>query len=177
VLFAFLCEALAITSFFGVAAIAGFALFPRVMTNLLWSAQVLSWGLGLIAALSLGMVALHALWGEFLERGAQASGLSLDRRRGLQFGLYACGWDFLTSPFGMVGSGQRRGADFLAPVLAATRVPRRAMNHYLVDCRRATERQRKRALRHMTVLFLFSTIPIFLLALGLGVTLVLRALL
>lgn len=52
-------------------------------------------------ALVLTMVGLHAIHGAALDAAARRLG---GRRtgRGLRFGLYACGWDLITLPFGLL---------------------------------------------------------------------------
>ena len=47
------------------------------------------------------MVVLHALHGVLVDRAARKVG-SRKRGRGLRFGLYACGWDLVTLPFGLL---------------------------------------------------------------------------
>jgi hypothetical protein len=52
-------------------------------------------------ALALLMVVLHALHGLMIDRAARRHG-SRKRGRGLRFGLYACGWDLVTLPLGLI---------------------------------------------------------------------------
>jgi len=47
------------------------------------------------------MIVLHALHGVLVDRAARKVG-SRKRGRGLRFGLYACGWDLVTLPFGLL---------------------------------------------------------------------------
>lgn len=173
--FALLCESLAISSFFLVAAVVSGLILPQVTARILFSPEVLQGSVLVIGGLAVAMVLLHLLWGEFLERGVRSAGLALDRPRGLRFGLYACGWDFLTSPIGLFGATRARGRHFLAPMLAAGRVPRQAMDHYLTDCRQLSPTERKLALRHMTLLFLCSIGLVGLPGLALGLWLGLKA--
>ena len=57
------------------------------------------------------------------------------RWRGLRFGLYACGWDLLTSPIGMLAALVTRGPRLgWAPVGAAARAPGLAQRAYLERC-------------------------------------------
>lgn len=87
------------------------------------------------------MLGLHALWGACLDWGAQLpaarrlGGVSASWRSGVRFGLYACGWDLLTSPIGMLMTlltrGPRRG---WAPIGAAVRAPLLAQRAYLELC-------------------------------------------
>jgi hypothetical protein len=51
--------------------------------------------------LAVSMVLLHALHGITIDRAARRLG-SRRRGRGLRFGLYACGWDLVTLPLGLI---------------------------------------------------------------------------
>jgi len=87
------------------------------------------------------MVGLHALWGACLDWGAQLPAahrlgrVNASWKSGVRFGLYACGWDLLTSPIGMIMTlltrGPRRG---WVPVAAAVRAPLLAQRAYLELC-------------------------------------------
>lgn len=77
--------------------------------------------------LVLAMVGLHALHGAALDIAARRFG-GRSSGRGLRFGLYACGWDLITLPFGLLitalisGFGAARAAAPLgltAPLQAA----------------------------------------------------------
>jgi hypothetical protein len=57
-----------------------------------------AWG---VPALALAMVLLHASHGVALDSAARREG-SLQSGRGLRFGLYACGWDLVTLPLGLL---------------------------------------------------------------------------
>lgn len=94
------------------------------------------------------MVALHALHGWLVDRAARAVG-SRKRGRGLRFGLYACGWDLVTLPLGLlvVATTEGLGAAKRAAALAIS-IPSRATRAYLagvhaldpVRAKRATSR-------------------------------------
>ena len=58
----------------------------------------LAWG---VPGLSLAMVLLHAAHGVALDASARREG-SRQNGRGLRFGLYACGWDLVTLPLGLL---------------------------------------------------------------------------
>ncbi|HTQ07706.1 MAG TPA: hypothetical protein VMI54_27805 [Polyangiaceae bacterium] len=47
------------------------------------------------------MILLHTLHGVLVDRAARLAG-SRKRGRGLRFGLYACGWDLVTLPIGLL---------------------------------------------------------------------------
>jgi hypothetical protein len=53
--------------------------------------------------LMLAMVSLHALHGVALDVAARRFG-GRSSGRGLRFGLYACGWDLITLPFGLLAT-------------------------------------------------------------------------
>jgi hypothetical protein len=54
-----------------------------------------------VPALTLAMVLLHAAHGVALDAAARRAG-SQQKGRGLRFGLYACGWDLVTLPLGLL---------------------------------------------------------------------------
>ncbi len=58
----------------------------------------MAWG---VPGLSLAMVLLHAAHGVALDTSARREG-SLQSGRGLRFGMYACGWDLVTLPLGLL---------------------------------------------------------------------------
>jgi hypothetical protein len=51
--------------------------------------------------LVVAMVSVHAAHGLALDFAARRCG-ARKRGRGLRFGLYACGWDLITLPFGLI---------------------------------------------------------------------------
>lgn len=144
--FAFLCELWAVASFTALWALGFYAAFPFVARQMLGSPVVVS----LIGAILFGLIAfvvfVHALWGIGLEWGIARAGGTADMNRGIRFGLYACGWDLLTSPAGAWFMWRRAGLrNGFAHLRAATKAPRISVRAYLDDCRNATERQRKSA--------------------------------
>ena len=58
----------------------------------------MAWG---VPGLSLAMVLLHVAHGVALDAAARREG-SRQSGRGLRFGLYACGWDLVTLPLGLL---------------------------------------------------------------------------
>ena len=58
----------------------------------------MAWG---VPGLSLAMVLLHAAHGVALDTSARREG-SCQTGRGLRFGMYACGWDLVTLPLGLL---------------------------------------------------------------------------
>lgn len=93
------------------------------------------------------MVLLHAIWGLALELAVRLTGAPSDERRGFRFGMYACGWDLVTSPAGLFLALIHRGpAHALACFAAGTRVPRSALHAYLDQARQFDPITRRRAL-------------------------------
>jgi len=136
--FALLAEILAIASI-GVTLLPfAWLLFPELMWGALQDAWVWALCLGALLTASALMLLLHAMWGACIEWGALRAGEVPDLRLGLRFALYGCGWDLLTSPFGVVCQLATRGlSGGLGPVVAATRrAPRAALTAYLRDCRK-----------------------------------------
>jgi hypothetical protein len=82
-----------------------------------------------IPSLAFAMVLLHALHGALTDRAARKAG-SRHRGRGLRFGLYACGWDLVTLPLGLlavaVGDGFGMAGRAASQALAAPAVATRA---------------------------------------------------
>jgi hypothetical protein len=85
-------------------------------------------GLPLVAGT---MIVLHALHGVIIDRAAKKVG-STKRGRGLRFGLYACGWDLVTLPLGLVVLLFTDGPGGVKKALGlAISVPNRAARAYL----------------------------------------------
>jgi hypothetical protein len=145
-LFAWLSEGLALGSLF-VVGLSIFAVgFPKIFAELLGMRGAYAFvGAAYVAAVGF-LVGVHWLWGLALDYGAAAfpegssegSGTSpavaIASRSGVQFGLYACGWDLVTSPLGLVlvwlhvPRGQRRSA-----LVGALRAPQIALRVYFLD--------------------------------------------
>jgi hypothetical protein len=142
-----LCEVWAVGSFSLAWAAAFYAFFPHLAERMASSPRVLLLAGSILATLILFVVLVHALWGVGLELGIARSGRPAAMNLGLRFGLYACGWDFLTSPAGFVAQAKRKGflASFAA-IRAGTRAPRPSITAYLQDCRKLSEPERRRAI-------------------------------
>lgn len=144
--FGFTCEGLALASL-GVSAALVVGLFwPESLFAALRSPWVR--GVALLAWLgaTLGMLLIHMVWGACMELGARLAGAEADQQRGFRFGMYSTGWDLLTSPAGIALSlGFRGFSSFIEPLLLATRVARKGVDAYLIDCRGFDERTRKSA--------------------------------
>lgn len=146
--FAFLAEGVAIGSLVATAAMAVWFVAPD-WTGILLGDQTVVWlGFVLLGIASGAMVTFHALWGLCLEMGARTRGRAAHYRQGLRFGLYACGWDLLTSPAGVVHGLLSRGLyRAWGPILAAVRVPSVAMRAYLSNCRGLDGAAQRRGMR------------------------------
>jgi hypothetical protein len=146
--FAVLCEILAA---FGLSLCVGalLALLPDVFRTLLVDAELRAVLLRTLSAglpgLAVTMVALHALHGVLIDRAARALG-SKKRGRGLRFGLYACGWDLVTMPFGLllVALTEGAGAAKRAATLGLS-VPSQAARAYLSGVHALDAERAKRA--------------------------------
>ncbi|MEB2313832.1 MAG: hypothetical protein OZ921_07465 [Sorangiineae bacterium] len=101
-----------------------------------------------VPGLALLMVALHAVHGLALDAGAKRQGARPHRARGLRFGLYACGWDLVTLPLGLVilavADGPRAA---LRTLPLGMTVPRRAALAYLRGVHQLDSRQARAAAR------------------------------
>lgn len=124
-----------------------YAAFPFIAGQMLSSPAVLLLILSILLGLTTFVVFIHALWGVGLEWGIARAGGQADMNRGIRFGLYACGWDLLTSPAGVWFQwrrvGLRKGFSHLR---AATRAPRASLRAYLEECRKTSEKERKSAM-------------------------------
>jgi hypothetical protein len=155
--FAMISEFVAVSSIGLLGALALWGIMPDIWARVLTSTSALAVIGALVLGASVIMVALHALWGFCLELGA-------DRRhgarfvQGLRFGLYACGWDLLTSPAGVIQGLLARGpVGAWRPIAAAVRVPRVALAAYLEQHRHFDLAARRRSLR-LSVIVLGTTL-------------------
>jgi len=145
--FALLAETIAIGSFGVVVVGLSLAIAPQFSLAVLTHPLGLAYLFGGLGAASAIMVLLHAIWGACLEFGAQSherDGL----RQSLRFALYACGWDLLTSPAGVIEGVSRRGfRRAFAAIESAVRAPRPALRAYQEDLRHFESAARRRAMR------------------------------
>ncbi len=145
--YAFVAEFWAVLSWTVPWALGFSAAFPRLTWHMISSPNVLLLGLVILLVLVLGVVLVHMWWGLAVEWGVSRTGNRASYATGLRFGLYACGWDLLTSPAGLVThlvrDGWRRGFTIFR---AGTQVPRTAVNGYLGEGRRLSEADRRSAL-------------------------------
>lgn len=167
--FALLCEGIALSSIAALALLLALGVFPQVCLNLVSSPRFWAALGALIALASMGMVLLHAAWGVYLEAGVHSTGTPRNLHLGLRFGFYACGWDLITSPAGLLLVRLTRPArreGFAQLVLRASRLPRRAMHIYLAGARQLSPTASTQALRHATLTGIWTSfLPLALLAL------------
>jgi hypothetical protein len=146
--FAILAETLALGSLVLLGSGALWLAAPDLGRRLAGDPEAIAAGIGLLAGSVLLMLVLHVLWGICLDVGAGFGRGPLDVRHGARFGLYACGWDLMTSPIGVFWSllfaGPLRG---FAPVGAAARAFRPAQRAYLEACRGHGAAARRRGVR------------------------------
>jgi hypothetical protein len=146
--FAAVSETLAIASLAGAGVLALAVMAPDLALRALADPHVLGLLGGAAAGGVVVMIVLHAAWGLCLELGARGSEQGARFTQGLRFGLYACGWDLLTSPAGIVHGLVARGpVRAWSPIIGAVQAPRIAMRAYLERCRHldpAAQRRGKR---------------------------------
>jgi len=146
--FALVCESLALASLGAVASVAFGVLWPEPFVDGLRSPFVWTMVLAAWVVTTVGMLLIHVLWGACMEFGAKLAGVEADHQRGFRFGMYSTGWDLLTSPAGIALSLVFRGwSSFVEPLRVAARIPRKAVDAYLVDCRGFDARTRRRAMQ------------------------------
>ena len=142
--FALCAEVFALGSLALLGAFGLWCIAPGLVHELLASSAACRTLLLTWVAFVLCMLALHALWGACLDWGAQ----SRSGNNGVRFGLYACGWDLLTSPIGMLAALLTRGPRLgWAPVGAAARAPGLAQRAYLERCLGVDRAAQRRARR------------------------------
>jgi hypothetical protein len=146
--FALLAETLALGSLGLLGALGVWAGLPDLAYQIIRHPEALAAVAALFGGSVLLMLILHLLWGISLVVGGSFGSGKASLRHGARFGLYACGWDLMTSPLGLVCSLLQRGPlRGLGPVGAAARAPRPAQRAYLSTCRGFDERARRRAVR------------------------------
>ena len=158
--FALVSESLAVLGLGFAAAVLALIALPSLPSLLLQDAelrrQVLRGSLAGLIVLMLGMVGLHAAHGVALDLAARRLGSRRDGR-GLRFGLYACGWDLITLPFGLLLTAlvSGLGAARRAAPLGLT-APMQASQAYLTSFHGLSADEARRAGRRAA---LFTGIP------------------
>jgi hypothetical protein len=162
--FAVLAETLALGSLALLGAAGVWLGLPELARQVVRHPEAIGAVLALFVASVLLMLLLHLLWGISLDLGGAFGSGKVNVRHGARFGLYACGWDLMTSPAGLLCSLLVRGpARGFAPVGAAARAARPAQRAYLEACRGFDAVARRRALRLAMVV-----VGAVVLALGVG---------
>lgn len=155
--FAILAETVALTVHAIVAAPLCWLLVPGVREALAESADsrsiVVRGLLGGIPLIATTMVAFHVLHGLALDYAARKAGSPRRRQRGLRFGLYACGWDLVTLPLGLLLVAVRDGMRGLRQAAAlGLHAPAAASHAYLRGVHQLSEEQAQRATRFGTAI-------------------------
>lgn len=132
--FAVLCELPAVGSLVLVTPAILFPITPGTSAWLVTTASGVSTLLFAWIALVMVMVGMHALWALSITWGARLSSHSTNPRSNMRFALYSCGWDFITSPLGLLLTRGSPGAPPWRALLSmALRAPSLATNAYLID--------------------------------------------
>ena len=101
--------------------------------------------LGVPAFASL-LVLAHVVHALSIDVGASKCGARRARTRALRFGLYACGWDLVMGPLGVIVIGLKEGGAAALGVLDLVTVPARATRAFLRGCYRLEGERATRAL-------------------------------
>lgn len=133
--FALLAEVVAVTSYAAPVVLSGWA-FAALLGGSSSAWGVISGTLRVCIGLGAFMVLLHVVWVAALEALLAVSGNKSEWRPALLLGLYACGWDMVTSPGGVVLGLYFGGWARVGSLLrGATANPRAACLHYLAAVR------------------------------------------
>jgi hypothetical protein len=151
-LFALSCELLAIGSIALALLLAVAAFYPHMVVvavmNPGFGSQILQVAAAVVVLLSVGMVALHWLWAWAMELGARREGLPTRWAGGMTLASYACGWDLITSPLGVLLALLSHGRKSVGPIVAgALKAPRLCVLSYLEKTRGFAPEQQHRMLR------------------------------
>ncbi|HTM44847.1 MAG TPA: hypothetical protein VL137_07830 [Polyangiaceae bacterium] len=141
--------------------------FPRAATRALFnpSYALLLGGEAVVGVvlMALLMVGLHALWAWGMELGVWNRGLPRNWNSGVALACYSCGWDLVTSPFGVCVLLFGKGPRSVGPVVrAALNAPRLCVNAYLQGAREFSEADQSAVLRFAV----WVTAPVVLLLAG-----------
>jgi hypothetical protein len=161
--FALVCETIAVSGLALLGALLALLSLPSLPSLLVEDARLRSLlvrgAFSGIFVLALAMVSLHAAHGVSLDLAARSYG---GRRsgRGLRFGLYACGWDLITLPFGLLITALIGGfaAARRAAPLGLT-APMQASQAYLIGLHGLSPELAHRAARRAAY---FTVIPVLL---------------
>jgi hypothetical protein len=160
--FALICETIAVSGLSLAGALIALAFLPslpRLMVDdPLLRRMVVRGTLSGIFVLMFAMVSVHAAHGVALDIAARRFG-GRPGGRGLRFGLYACGWDLITLPFGLLATALVDGlsAARRAVPLGLT-APFQAAEAYLVGWHGLTPETARMAARRAAY---FTAVPLF----------------
>lgn len=174
--FALVCESFAVTGLGVIGALLGLAFLPELphlmIDDPLLRRAVVRGTVSGIVMLMFAMVSVHAAHGVALDLAARRLG-GRSKGRGLRFGLYACGWDLITLPFGLLTTAlvDGAGAARRAAPLGLT-APLQAAEAYLTGLHGLSQETARIAARRAAY---FTAIPL-LMILAVGVFMVALAL-
>ncbi|MEO7037099.1 MAG: hypothetical protein ABI548_24310 [Polyangiaceae bacterium] len=174
--FALVCETAAVTGLSFAGALLALAFLPELPRLMLddpaLRRAVVRGTLAGIVMLMFAMVSVHAAHGIGLDLAARRLG-GRSKGRGLRFGLYACGWDLVTLPFGLLTTALVDGvrAARRAAPLGLT-APLQAAEAYLTGLHGLSPETARLAARRAAY---FTAVPL-LAILGVGVLVVTLAL-
>ena len=120
-----------------------------------------------VPGVALAMVFVHAVHGWGLDVGARRQGARPRKGRGLRFGLYACGWDLVTLPLGLLVvalTDGPRAALSTAPL--GVTAPRHSSRAYLQGIHHLDPKQARDASRFAVLLATGVVVAAALLGLG-----------
>lgn len=111
-----------------------------------------------VPAVATFLVFAHAVHGLSIDVGATASGARRARSRALRFGLYACGWDLVLGPLGVVVVALKEGLAAAWNILDLVSVPARSTRAFLRGCYRLEGERANKALATATTGVLVATL-------------------
>lgn len=128
-----------------------FAVAPHTCAHFFFGAETRGFAARLLVvgvpALATLLVAAHAAHGLSIDLGARRAGGRPARNRALRLGLYACGWDVVMGPVGVVVVGVRSGiAKAFTALTVGAGLPTRATEAFLSGHYRLVGPPAKRAL-------------------------------
>lgn len=138
--FAAICELIALGSFFVCLVPIALLVVPEFVRHVVFDPNARSiaarvFVLGFPASAGL-MVLGHVLHGLSIDVGAVKQGSRRARSRALRFGLYACGWDLVASPFGALVVALKEGLRAGFSVLDHVNTYKPATKAFLRGCYR-----------------------------------------
>ncbi len=175
--FALLCEALAVSGLAIGFVLVALVCLPSLPALLLEDAQLRSSVLRGVCfgtfVLMAAMVSLHAAHGVALDLAARRFG-GRSSGRGLRFGLYACGWDLITLPFGLLTMALTSGlAEARRAAPLGLTAPLQAAEAYLIGHHGLSSESARLAARRAALFTAVSLVSALVVG-GVGLALALR---